>query len=455
MEAQALRSKGWSITAIATHLGHDRKTIRAYLNGERRPGERKPARPEALEEFVGYCRQRLADDPHLWSTTLFDEVVELGYEGSYQALTAGVRRHELRPRCAACAAAKTRDRSVIDHPAGEETQWDWLELPNPPARWGFGDMAHLLLGVLPHSSRWRGWIAEAEDQPHLIEGLHQVATRLGGLSGHWRFDRMATVCHPGSGRITASFGPVALHYQVGIAICPSRRAWRKGAVEKSAHTIAQRWWRTLADDVTVAQAQAGLDRICGKLDARGRMRDGVRSSVGELADAEPLRAMPAPFPAVIEVERTVGNQAQISFRGNRYSVVPGHAGEIVTVRHKLGTTTLEVADRHGGLLAHHLRAPDGAGAVIRSDEHAAALTKVVLANFSDREPCRRKTRRPPSDAALAQADRIRAGRAGGDDGEQVVIDFAGYVGQTRPFGVEHTGGGHVGGGHTGGGAGQR
>src|SRR5688500_5438062 len=121
VEAQALRAKGWSISAIATHLGHDRKTIRVYLNGERRPGERKPVRREALEEFVGYCRQRLADDPHLWSTTLFDEVVELGYRGSYQALTAGVRRHGLRPRCEACAAVKTRDRSVIEHPAGEET----------------------------------------------------------------------------------------------------------------------------------------------------------------------------------------------------------------------------------------------------------------------------------------------------------------------------------------------
>lgn len=439
VEAQALRTKGWSISAIATHLGHDRKTIRAYLNGERRPGERKPVRPEALEEFVGYCRQRLADDPHLWSTTLFDEVVELGYRGSYQALTAGVRRHELRPRCEACAAAKTRDRSVIEHPAGEETQWDWLELPNPPARWGFGDKAHLLLGVLPHSSRWRGWIAEAEDQPHLIEGLHQVATRLGGLSRRWRFDRMATVCHPGSGRITAGFGPVAMHYQVGIEICPSRRAWRKGAVEKSAHTIAQRWWRTLADDVTVARAQAGLDRICVKLDGRKRIRDGVRTTVGELANAEPLRAMPAPFPAVIEVERTVSNQAQIPFRGNRYSVVPGHAGEIVRVRHKLGTTTLDVVDRHGGLLAHHVRAPDGAGAVIRLDEHVTALTKVVLANFSDREPCRRKTRRPPSEAALAQADRIRRSRAGLDDGEQVVIDFAGYVAQTRPLGTGQVG----------------
>jgi hypothetical protein len=55
-------------------------------------------------------------------------------------------------------------------------QWDWLELPDPPVGWGCDGLAHLLLGVLPHSSRWRGWIAECEDQPHLIEGLHQIST---------------------------------------------------------------------------------------------------------------------------------------------------------------------------------------------------------------------------------------------------------------------------------------
>ena len=127
--------------------------------------------------------------------------------------------------------------------------------------------------MLAHSGRWRGWLADAEDQPHLIEGLHQVAGRLGGLTCRWRFDRMATVCHPGSGRITASFGPVAVHYQVGISICPANHAWRKGAVEKSAHTLAQRWWRTVGDELSPAQAQAGLDRLCLRLDGRTRMRD--------------------------------------------------------------------------------------------------------------------------------------------------------------------------------------
>jgi transposase len=435
VEAQALRARGWSISAIAAHLEHDRKTIRAYLNGQRRPGERKPARPDGLAGFVGYCAQRLADDPHLWLTTLFDEVTGLGYAGSYPAFTAAVRRHQLRPRCPACTAAKTRDRAVIDHPAGEETQWDWLELPDPPAHWGFAGKAHLLLGTLAHSSRWRGWLAECEDQPHLIEGLHRVATGLGGLTRRWRFDRMATVCHPGSGRITASFGPVAVHYQVGISICPSRHAWRKGAVEKSAHTIAQRWWRTLGEDVTVAAAQASLDRLCVRLDARRRVRDGQRTTVGELADAEPLRAMPAPFPAMIEVQRTVSNQARVPFRGNQYSIPPGHAGEVVTVRHELGAAGLDILTGRGTLLAHHVRQPDGAGAVVRTDEHVAALTKVVLADFSDREPCRRKTRRPPSDAALAEADRIRRHRVGdAADGDHVVVDFASYAEQARPIG---------------------
>jgi len=241
-------------------------------------------------------------------------------------------------------------------------------------------------------------------------------------------------CHPGSGRITASFGPVAVHYQVGICVCPSRHAWRKGAVEKSAHTIAQRWWRTLGDDVTVAAAQAGLDRLCVKLDGRKRVRDGARTTVGALADAEPLRAMPAPFPAVLAVERMVSNQALVPFRGNRYSIPPGHAGEQVVVRHPLGAATLDILDGRGGLLAHHVRAADGAGVIVRAEEHVTALTRAVLGAFSDREPCRRKTRRPPSAAALAEAERIRRARAGDvAAGEQVVIDFADYVRAARPL----------------------
>lgn len=432
VEAQALRAQGWSISAIARHLGVTRPTVRAYLNGERTPGQRARRVADPFGEYEQYCRLRLAADPHLWATTLFDEVVELGYSGSYPSFTRALRARELRPRCAPCRQGKTADRAVIEHPPGEETQWDWLELTDPPAHWAFPGSAFVLIGALPHSGRWRGWLAESTDHAHLIEGLDAVVRRLGGVSRRWRFDRMATVCHPGSGRLKASFGPVAMHYRAGIDICPSRHAWRKGAVEKAAHAIAQRWWRTLGDEVTLAAAQAGLDRVCAKLDTRKRVRDGVTSTVGELAAAEPLRPPPAPLPAVLQVERTVTDQALIAFRGNRYSVPPGHSGQIVQVRHRLGTTTLDIAAPGGAALAHHLRAPDGAGTLVRHDEHVAALTRVVLANFSDRAPCHRKHRRPPSPEALAEADRIRR-RTSGPDGEQVVVDFDAYARATRPL----------------------
>ena len=34
MEIAALHGRGWSVSAIARHTGRDRKTVKAYLQGE-------------------------------------------------------------------------------------------------------------------------------------------------------------------------------------------------------------------------------------------------------------------------------------------------------------------------------------------------------------------------------------------------------------------------------------
>jgi len=105
VDAHALRRQGWTITAIAVHLGHDRKTIRAYLNGGRVAGQRVSSEPDPFEPFAGYCAQRLKDDPHVWATTLFDEVVRLGFDRSYPSFTCDLRRHRARPHCEPCSAS--------------------------------------------------------------------------------------------------------------------------------------------------------------------------------------------------------------------------------------------------------------------------------------------------------------------------------------------------------------
>ena len=60
IDVHALRRQGMSISAIARHLGRDRKTIRAYLNGDRAAGVRKPAEDDPFAPFVVQSAQ---DDP--------------------------------------------------------------------------------------------------------------------------------------------------------------------------------------------------------------------------------------------------------------------------------------------------------------------------------------------------------------------------------------------------------
>src|SRR5450759_2106308 len=159
-------------------------------------------------------------------------------------MTRQIRTRGLRPACEPCRPATGRPIAVIDHPPGEETQWDWVELPDPPESWGWGVQAHLLVGALSHSGAWRGLLCESEDQPHLIDGLDRLARALGGVTRDWRFDRMATVISPGTG---------------------------EGVVGKANPCAAQRCWRTLPDDVSVEEAQARLDTWCARRgDARVR-----------------------------------------------------------------------------------------------------------------------------------------------------------------------------------------
>lgn len=423
VEIHALRERGWSISAIARHLDRDRKTVRAYLNGDREPGRRARAAPDALGRFVPYLAARFGDDPHLWASALFDEVVALGYDRSYVTFARQLRLRGLRPHCEACAGVTGRATIEIDHPAGEEIQWDWFERRRAP----WGGTAYVLLGTLPASSRVRGVLAESLDQAHLIEAMHQVMVRLGGTARIWRTDRLASVIVPGTRDVQPSFAPVARHYGVAVEPCPPRRGNRKGAVESSVRYVCGRWWRTMTA-VTPTEAQTSLDRFCQATgDARARRGPGGQATtVAELADAEPLLALPAaPYPATVTVTRTVADNATVAFRGNRYSVPPGLLGSQVVLRHRLATATVDVVSPAGAVLVTHRLAPPGAGSIVRTPEHHADLERTVLSAFTTDRPCDPKGNHPPGPAALAAAARL-AGH-----GLEPVVDLAVYEQLTK------------------------
>lgn len=290
------------------------------------------------------------------------------------------------------------------------------------------------------------------EQPHLIDALDRVTRALGGLTRDWRFDRMATVINPESGRVQASFAAVAKHYGVRVVACPPRRGNRKGVVEKANHVAAQRFWRTLAGDATVEQAQQLLDTWCAtRGDLRMRATADGKMTVATVAAAEPLSPVPAtPFPATVTVGRTVSAQALVAYRGNFYSVPPELAGALVTVSVRLGALHLEIATSGGHVpgrtpapvtLARHALAPDGAGVLVRDHGHVIALEHAAMAAATSAVPHRRKQRIPPGPAARAAAEALRTRTATapapaastatrtatGTDGQDVVVDLARYA----------------------------
>jgi transposase len=400
VEIHALAARGWSVSAISRHTGRDRKTVRKYVAGQG-AGQHREAQPSCLEPFRAYIEARFTEDPHMEATVLHRELAGAGFGRSYPTLVRELRRLELRPLCLVCQHRRGRAVTVeIEHPPGEEIQWDWLELDQTP----WGEPAAVLIGALSHSGRFRGVFCEQMTFGHLAEAMHRVLVELGGTPQVWRTDRMATIVIAGTDRLTVDAAQAAKHYGTEIAVCPPRRAQRKGVVENAVKYTTKSWWRS-APVTTMGEAQASLDRWSREVADQRRRRAGT---VGELGAAEPLRALPAAaYPALIAVERKASRSALVAFEGNLYSVPPGWAARTMTVHARVGEPLLRIRSATGELVATHRRAPAGIGQITRSSEHAAALEQAVLAAFTTGHACPRKVNRPPGQDALIELARLK------------------------------------------------
>jgi transposase len=398
VEIHALHARGWNQSAISRHTGRDRKTIRKYLAAGEGPARERAA--SCLEPWRAYIAERFVDDPHLPAVTLLEELTAAGFDRSYPTLVRELRRTELRPVCLVCRQRRgNAPTTEIDHPAGEEIQWDWLELPVTP----WEQPAYVLVGALSHSGRFRAVFCEQMTVGHLAGAVHEILAGLGGTSLVWRVDRMATAVIPGTDRLNPQFAQMAKHYGVDVAICPAHRPQRKGVVEAAIKFIGGRWWRT-ARAGSMLEAQQSLATFTVRVSDQRRRRS---STVGELGASEPLRPLPVlAFPAEIMVERVASRSALVLFETNKYSVPPGYAGQTLTVRARVGEPHLRIVTNTGIKVATHRRAPTGAQQTVRTSEHATQLERAVLDAFTTQTACRSKTNRPPGAGALAELSKL-------------------------------------------------
>ncbi len=107
----------WKIGTIATQLGLHRETVRAAVERESGAGRPGVYRPSALDPYLPFIRDTLAQYPRLRATRIHEMVRQRGYPGSVNQLRRIVKR--LRPE-----TGRTVYRRVVTL-VGESAQVDW------------------------------------------------------------------------------------------------------------------------------------------------------------------------------------------------------------------------------------------------------------------------------------------------------------------------------------------
>ena len=151
-----------------------------------------------------YCRIRFGDDPHLWATTLFDEVGELGYTGAY-------RRSRGRCGCGGCGRGARSARRRGRRRSSRSSVTRRARRPSGTGsscrtrrRGGGGGRTRTCWsGRCRTRARGAGCSRSPRSSRTWSRALHGACERLGGVTRRWRFDRMSTVCHPETGDLTA------------------------------------------------------------------------------------------------------------------------------------------------------------------------------------------------------------------------------------------------------------
>jgi putative ATPase subunit gpP of terminase len=219
VEAHALRARGWSISAIARHLDRDRKTVRAYLNGDREPGMRRRAVPDRWPGSGRTCGRGwpmiTTCGPARWTT-----------RSSRSGTSAASRRWCARSASVGCGRTARR---AVGSPGGRRSR-----SPIRRVRRSSGTGSSGAGAVGRHRVRAAGDVAALGSDPWGVgrvagsgapgRGDGRRAASAGWHGQVWRTDRLATVVVPGTGDIQPSFAPVATYYGVAVAPCPPRRA---------------------------------------------------------------------------------------------------------------------------------------------------------------------------------------------------------------------------------------
>jgi transposase len=346
-----LARQGLTVSAIARRTGHDRKTIRKYMERGLEPPVYKPREPSPslLAPFEAFLRERVERFPELTGRRLWREVRELGFGGGYSTITEFLRG--VRPPGNDGAFERR-----FETPPGRQAQVDFAffktQFTEEP---GAERIVWLFSLVLGHSRMmWARFVAQ-QDLATVLRCHVAAFEALGGVPEQILYDRMKTAVLGEVDERGIVYNDkllaLAAHYGFAPKACRPYRAKTKGKVERPFRYVREdfflaRSFRNL-DDLN-AQFGQWLDQVANR-----RLHGTTGRIVAEhFAEERPsLKGLPAgPYNAVLRLERRITREGMVSVGGNLYSVPDGTRKRPVEVQ--VTATAVQILEA-GRLIAAH------------------------------------------------------------------------------------------------------
>ena len=364
-----LHNDGVSVSEISRRLNKDRKTVRRYIQQGLQPAVYGPRLPRGsvLDEYKGYLRERINQQPGLSAKRLLRDITGMGFTGSYTTLTDYLRQirpdnqHEYELR--------------FETAPGVQAQADFarfaVRFTSEP---GVERVVWLFSMVLGHSRYLFGRFAWRQTLDTVVRCHIEAFEAFGGVPQQILYDRMKTAVlgEPEPGEIVYHPTLMALgkHYGFMPKACKAYRAKTKGKVERPFRYIRQDFFLDgQFEDMEDLNRQ--FDQwLCEVAHQRehGTTHRIVQDHFRE--ERLSLQALPAGiFNDVLSSERRVTRDGMVSVDGNLYSIPNGI--RLSTVQVERTATTLHLIHEGQQLAVHPLLTGRGKRQVL--DGHRARV----------------------------------------------------------------------------------
>lgn len=330
---------GMSKREIARRTGLSRNTIRRYLNKKIidpvYPKRVSLSKLDEFKELLDTWFEREAKRPRKQRKTvkqLYEDIVKLGYSGSYDRVAAYARKH----REEQLTSNSKHVFVPLTFASGEAFQFDWGE------NWVHVGQSRTKLQIahfkLCHSRAvyLRAYFTQSHEM--LFDAHNHAFKFFGGVPERGIYDNMKTaVDKVGKGKarqINRRFQAMVSHYLFEAEFCNPAAGWEKGQVEKSVRDTRSKLWSSTPKFAHLEHLNDWLEKQCqhlNKTTLHPEMRPETVESVW-LREKRALMKITALFDGFIEYAKRVSSTCLIHFEKCKYSVPAMYANKVVSIR---------------------------------------------------------------------------------------------------------------------------